>query len=78
MDHWEALDAVETETDIQVMLEQRPASFEAFRRSPQDLNAIDAFPSRHGPAVYFRDVTEHKQARTRGAPRQRGASAPRP
>jgi signal transduction histidine kinase/HAMP domain-containing protein len=42
--------------------DQRPASFEAQCPRRGIWYAINAFPSSEGLAVYFRDITEHKQA----------------
>jgi PAS domain S-box-containing protein len=66
MDLWEAFPAaVESEVYRRfqaAMLDQRPASFEMFSPRPNGWYEINAFPSRPGIAVYFRDVTERKHA----------------
>ena len=46
----------------EAMSDQRPVSFEAFCPRSGVWYALNAFPSSQGLAVYFRDVTEHKQA----------------
>jgi signal transduction histidine kinase len=46
----------------EAMSEQRPASFETFCERRSVWYALNAFPSSEGLAVYFRDITEHKQA----------------
>src|ERR1700730_5430834 len=58
-------DAADTEIFSQlreVMSDQRPASFEAFCPRRGVWYALNAFPSSEGLAVFFRDITEHKQA----------------
>src|SRR6202011_6098098 len=58
-------DAADTEIFSQlreVMSDQRPASFEAFCPRRGFWYALNAFPSSEGLAVFFRDITEHKQA----------------
>src|ERR1700724_797575 len=58
-------DAADTEIFSQlreVMADQRPASFEAFCPRRGVWYALNAFPSSEGLAVFFRDITEHKQA----------------
>jgi signal transduction histidine kinase len=63
---WEAFqDAADMEIFSylrEAMSDQRPASFEA--RCPRRgvWYAFNAFPSSEGLAVFFRDITEHKQA----------------
>ncbi|SHH26256.1 ATP-binding protein [Bradyrhizobium erythrophlei] len=63
---WEAFqDAADTEIFSQlreIMSDQRPASFEAFCPRRGVWYALNAFPSSEGLAVFFRDITEHKQA----------------
>ncbi len=44
------------------MSEQRPVSFEMYCARRDVWYAINAFPSSEGLAIYFRDITEHKQA----------------
>jgi signal transduction histidine kinase/HAMP domain-containing protein len=46
----------------EVMSDQRPASFEAFCSRRGVWYALNAFPSSEGLAIFFRDITEHKQA----------------
>ena len=46
----------------EAMSDQRPVSFEAFCPSRSIWYAINAFPSREGLAIFFRDITEHKHA----------------
>jgi signal transduction histidine kinase/CheY-like chemotaxis protein len=46
----------------EAMSVQRPASLEAYRAQRDTWYAINAFPSCQGLAIYFRDITEHKQA----------------
>jgi signal transduction histidine kinase/CheY-like chemotaxis protein/HAMP domain-containing protein len=63
----DAADA-DLKTDIctqcqRAILDRRPAVFEAFCSRRNAWYAINAFPSDHGLAVYFRDVTERKRAR---------------
>jgi signal transduction histidine kinase/HAMP domain-containing protein len=41
---------------------QRPASLETYCARRDTWYAINAFPSSQGLAIYFRDITEHKQA----------------
>jgi signal transduction histidine kinase/HAMP domain-containing protein len=59
------LEAADTEIFSQLreaVSEQRPASFET-RCARRDIwYAINVFPSSQGFAIYFRDITEHKQA----------------
>jgi signal transduction histidine kinase/HAMP domain-containing protein len=58
-------DAADTEIFSQlreIMSDQRPASFEAFCPRRGVWYALNAFPSSEGLAVFFRDITEHKQA----------------
>jgi signal transduction histidine kinase/CheY-like chemotaxis protein len=66
MNLWQAfLDAAGAEiyTPIRAaMLDQCPASFEAFSPRRQAWYHVNAFPSSQGLAVYFRDVTDHKRA----------------
>src|SRR3982075_811381 len=63
---WEAFqDAADTEIFSQLreaMSDQRPASFEAQCPRRGVWYALNAFPSSEGLAVFFRDITEHKQA----------------
>jgi PAS domain S-box-containing protein len=46
----------------EALSDQRPTSFEAHCRGNGSWYALNAFPSSEGLAVYFRDITEHKQA----------------
>jgi PAS domain S-box-containing protein len=46
----------------EALSDQRPTSFEAHCRGNGTWYALNAFPSSEGLAVYFRDITEHKQA----------------
>jgi signal transduction histidine kinase len=46
----------------QAMLDERTASFEAFCPRHGVWYALNAFPSRQGLAIYFRDISEHKRA----------------
>jgi signal transduction histidine kinase len=63
---WEVFqDAADTEIFSQLReaaSDQRPASFEAQCPRRGVWYALNAFPSSEGLAVYFRDITEHKQA----------------
>jgi signal transduction histidine kinase len=63
---WEAFqDAGDTEIFShlrEAMSDQRPASFEAQCPRRGIWYAFNAFPSSEGLAVFFRDITEHKQA----------------
>ncbi|MBV9627661.1 MAG: response regulator [Xanthobacteraceae bacterium] len=44
------------------MSEQKPACFEVFLPDHKAWYAVSAYPSSEGLAIYFRDVTEHKNA----------------
>src|SRR5260221_10827906 len=44
----------------EVMSDQRPGSFEILCPRRGTWYPLNAFPSRQGLAVYFRDITEHK------------------
>jgi C4-dicarboxylate-specific signal transduction histidine kinase len=44
------------------MSEQKPACFEVFLPDHKAWYAVNAYPSSEGLAIYFRDVTEHKNA----------------
>src|SRR5258708_13455044 len=58
-------DAADTEIFSQLreaMSDQRPASFEALCPRRGVWYALNAFPSSEGLAVFFRDISEHKQA----------------
>jgi len=46
----------------EVMSDQRPGSFEILCPRRGTWYSLNAFPSSQGLAVYFRDITEHKQA----------------
>jgi signal transduction histidine kinase len=46
----------------EAMSSQRPASFEAYCSLRDAWYALNAFPSSEGLAIFFRDITEHKQA----------------
>jgi signal transduction histidine kinase len=46
----------------ELMSDQQPVSFEAFCPRSGVWYALNAFPSSQGLAIYFRDVTERKQA----------------
>ena len=46
----------------EAMSDQRPASFEEFCPRRGVWYALNAFPSSEGLAIFFRDITEHKQA----------------
>jgi signal transduction histidine kinase len=46
----------------EAMSDQHPVSFEALCPRSGVWYALNAFPSSQGLAIYFRDVTEHKQA----------------
>src|ERR1700704_5197515 len=63
---WEVFqDAADTETFSQLreaMSDQRPASFEAQCPRRGVWYVFNAFPSSEGLAVFFRDITEHKDA----------------
>jgi signal transduction histidine kinase/HAMP domain-containing protein len=63
---WEAFqDAADTEIFShlrEAMSDQRPASFETQCHRRGVWYAFNAFPSSEGLAVFFRDITEHKQA----------------
>lgn len=63
---WETFqDAADTEIFSQLreaMSDQRPASFEAQCPRRGVWYAFNAFPSSEGLAVFFRDITEHKDA----------------
>jgi PAS domain S-box-containing protein len=63
---WEAFqDAADTEIFSQLreaMSDQRPVSFEAQCPRRGVWYMLNAFPSSEGLAVFFRDITEHKQA----------------
>jgi signal transduction histidine kinase len=66
MDLWQAFgDAIDTENSTRfrvAVAEQRPSRFEAFCPRRNIWLEVNAFPSCEGLAIYFRDVTEHKQA----------------
>jgi PAS domain S-box-containing protein len=63
---WDAfLGASDTEHAAQIraaMTNQRPTSFEAVCSHSDLWFEVNAFPSSEGLAIYFRDVTEHRQA----------------
>jgi signal transduction histidine kinase len=44
------------------MSDQEPACFEVFLPEHKSWYAVNAYPSNEGLAIYFRDVTEHKNA----------------
>jgi signal transduction histidine kinase len=44
------------------MSEQKPACFEVFLPDHKAWYAVNAYPSSEGLAIYFRDITEHKNA----------------
>jgi signal transduction histidine kinase/CheY-like chemotaxis protein len=46
----------------EAMSDQRPVSFETYCTRLGVWYSINAFPSRQGLAIYFRDITEHKHA----------------
>ena len=59
------IEAADTEIFSQLreaMSEQRPASFETYCTRAGVWYSINVFPSSQGLAIYFRDITEHKQA----------------
>jgi signal transduction histidine kinase len=54
---------MEIYSEIQrVMSDQRPASFETYCTRTGAWYTINMFPSSQGLVIYFRDITEHKQA----------------
>jgi PAS domain S-box-containing protein len=62
---WQVFPEADREIFIQLqetMSVQRPASLETYRARRDTWYAINAFPSSQGLAIYFRDITEQKQA----------------
>jgi PAS domain S-box-containing protein len=62
---WEVFPETDREIFDQLreaMTAQRPASFETCCARRDKWYAINAFPSSQGLAIYFRDITEHRQA----------------
>lgn len=57
------LDADEIARYRAVMLGERPAAFEVFCERSNAWYEVNAYPSRPGVAIYFRDVTEHRRAK---------------